>query len=301
MAGAEGLDAGSVADDPDPALGTYTGVTPSVLAPVADAVVPEQGDWLDRICPYLLSEDGTYRSTQPDEGHRCTAQDPPETLPIAFQERFCLTDRHDRCEMFKYAQSARAAALEDGGVPTEQVQGARFKPSVRSVPVAMGASGNDADAARSRRNIILVAAGFGAAVLSILVVILLSGGGGGGGAAPGLTASPDPAATAAATTGATARATPATSPAANATSGAEATPSAGDAEQLIQYEVQEGEALQAIAATFGTTRRRIIRTNDGMAEKTPYTQTGDIILVPVAAAMTIEELEALPGYLGPAE
>ena len=39
-----------------------------------------QSDWLDRICPYLLSEDGTYRSSQPDAGHRCTAQDPPATL-----------------------------------------------------------------------------------------------------------------------------------------------------------------------------------------------------------------------------
>ena len=34
-----------------------------------------------RICPYLLSEDGTSRSSQPDERHRCTAQDPPATLP----------------------------------------------------------------------------------------------------------------------------------------------------------------------------------------------------------------------------
>lgn len=297
----DGPNADAGADVADPTLGTYAGVTPSVLAPVGDAIVPEQGDWLDRICPYLLSEDGTYRSTQPDEGHRCTAQDPPESLPMAFQERFCLTDRHDRCEMFKYAQAARAAALEEGGVPTEQVQGARFKPSVRSVPLALGPSGEDADSARSRRNVVLIAAGFGAAVLFILVVILLSGGGGNEGTVPGPSGSPDPAATTAAAAVSTPRPTPATSPGAIATSAAAATPAAGGEDQLIQYEVQEGEALMAIAETFGTTRRRIIRSNEGMAEKTPYTQTGDIILVPVAAAMTVEELEAFPGYLGPAE
>jgi hypothetical protein len=58
---------------------------------------PAEGDWLASICPYLASEDGTYRSAEAHEGHRCTAQDPPATLPLAFQVRFCLTDRLTRC------------------------------------------------------------------------------------------------------------------------------------------------------------------------------------------------------------
>ena len=64
------------------------------------------------------------------------AQDPPGTLPSAFQERYCLTERHVRCEMYKYAQSARDAALGgEAGGPAAQVSSARFRPSVRSVPL----------------------------------------------------------------------------------------------------------------------------------------------------------------------
>ncbi len=48
----------------------------SVVGATAVAAVA-QGDWLASICPYLVSEDGTYRSALPDEGHRCTAQYPP--------------------------------------------------------------------------------------------------------------------------------------------------------------------------------------------------------------------------------
>ena len=92
------------------------------------------------LCPYLLSEDGTSRSSQPDERHRCTAQDPPATLPLAFQERFCLTDRHVRCEMYKVAEDARSQALAQDSIPAEQVRKARFRPTVRSRPVALESS-----------------------------------------------------------------------------------------------------------------------------------------------------------------
>ena len=38
--------------------------------PLVGAAAPSEAsleaDWLDRICPYLLSEDGTYRSAEPD-------------------------------------------------------------------------------------------------------------------------------------------------------------------------------------------------------------------------------------------
>ena len=33
---------------------------------------------------------------------------------------------------------------------------------------------------------------------------------------------------------------------------------------LVEYEVQEGEALVKIAETFGTTRARILDANEGM-------------------------------------
>lgn len=297
---------------PEPSLAA-TDLPPSVAPSVGDGVAAaplddqaqgpgsdpvDEADWLDRICPYLLSEDGTYRSTQPDDGHRCTAQDPPGTLPLAFQERFCLTDRFVRCEMFKYAQDARSAAAGDSEDPVEQVKSARFKPSVRSVPVAMGPSESGEAEPPSRRPMILVAAAIGAFILFILIVILLSGGGDGSTGGPG--ASPDPAATDSSVAASTPEATTAATPGSPATTVPGRSPEQSVApvttEQLIEYEVQEGEALVKISEAFGTTRRRIIRSNEGMAEKTPYVVTGDVIIVPASGELTIEELEAVPGF-----
>ncbi len=299
--GAFGSRAGDASDTGSGDPGVPPSVTPSVVAPALASASPEQGDWLDRICPYLLSEDGSYRSTRPDEGHRCTAQDPPDTLPLAFQERFCLTDRHVRCEMFKHAQAARTATLEQAGGSVAQVQSARFKPSVRSVPLALGPSedGNDDD--RSRRPVILGAAAVGGAILFILLVILLSGGPDRGGARPTGSSTPQPAATRIPTPAATLDSLPSATLEAGATPAPAVTPAAVDGGQLIEYEVQEGELLEKIAENFGTTRRRIIRANDGMADKSPYVEVGDIIVVPAASDMTVEELESFLGYVGPAE
>jgi phage tail protein X len=65
----------------------------------------------------------------------------------------------------------------------------------------------------------------------------------------------------------------------------------------IEYQVQEGEALVAIAETFGVSRRAILLANVGMADQKPYTQPGDIIIVPVAAALAPEVIEAVPGFI----
>lgn len=262
-------------------------------------------DWLDRICPYLLSRDGSYRSSQPDTEHRCTAQDPPSTLPLAFQERFCLSERHVRCEMFKVAQSARSAALGQEGIPADQVRTARFKPSVRSVPLALGPS-SVARPARSGppRPLILALLGVGGLAILVFVLAALLGGGGGGSGAPDASSSPAlPAATstvppsAAVVTRAPATAATNTAQPASPATGAQATepPPAG---MRIQYEVQADEALIAIAESFGTSRREILAANPGMAEQRPYTQPGDVIIVPVAPEMSRADIEAVPGFIG---
>jgi LysM repeat protein len=276
---------------------------PGALETEASAPVSES-DWLDRICPYLLSEDGTYRSTEPDPDHRCMAQDPPGTLPIAFQERFCLTERHVRCEMFKYARSAREAALggQDGS-PAAQVSSARFRPSVRSVPLALGPSrGATSDAGRRRptTGVIVAAAGAGALIVLVLLALALNGLGGGGGTSE----SPTPAAPVSAAPTARVTAPPTSEPttmtsSAPGTSDGPASVAPVGAPVLIEYEVQEGEALQKIAQTFGTTRGAILDTNEGMRDREPgepYVQPGDIIIVPVSEAMSPEDIEAQPGF-----
>ena len=45
----------------------------------------------------------------------------------------------------------------------------------------------------------------------------------------------------------------------------------------------------------------IIQANEGRADKTPSVVPGDVILVPAAGDLSIEELETLPGFLGLAE
>jgi hypothetical protein len=258
----------------------------------APAVAPvAQGDWLASVCPYLASDDGTYRTAAPDEGHRCTAQDPPATLPLAFQERYCLTDRHPRCEMYKFAQEVGA----DGAVPVAQVQAA----ASRTTAVGGGPGAN--------RRGVLVAAGVGGAAILILVVVLLMGScssdpGGGvdpeGSGEPQATGQPQGEPTP------TPKPTPTPEPTAEPTEQPEPDPDATPApsaeavEDLreIEYEVQEGEKLLKIAETFGVTRRRILRANEGMEEQEPYVAPGVIIIVPVSSEMTEDEIMAVPGY-----
>ena len=287
---------------------TSPGAAP--VAPAPAVAADPADDWLGKICPYLLSEDGTYRSTQPDEGHRCTAQEPNGTLPLAFQERFCLGDRHVRCEMYKYAQQARAAALDEGGVDRQQVQSARFKPAVRSTPVAISGTGAASTGAGgdagSRRPLMIGAAALGGLIVIVLLTLLLSGGGddaspGAGDAdtSPAADGTPLPAATDEA-----AEPTPAPTQDAEATPDGNATGGSGEPagaeRRLLIYEVQEGEALLKIAENLGTTRKRILEANEGMADSKPYVKVGDLILVPASGELTIEELEAFPGYQGPA-
>ena len=267
--------------------------------PAGAASSAQEGDWLDRICPYLLSRDGTYRSSQPDADHRCTAVDPPSTLPLAFQERFCLSERHVRCEMYKVAQSARSAALDQEGIPADQVRSARFRPSVRSVPLALGPASGTAGApgGGSRRPLVIAAIAIGLIAVLVFAVAMVLGGGGGTGPDP----SPTPAVLGSPSPEPTRTTPPSVGP---SQPGETAAPSSASpsgrpaaAGPLIEYEVQEGEALIAIAETFGTTRRDILLANPEMAGQRPYTEPGDIIIVPVSADMAPADIEAAPGFV----
>jgi hypothetical protein len=226
------------------------------------------------------------------------AQDPPGTLPTAFQERYCLTERHVRCEMYKYAQSARETALGQEGIPAAQVKSARFRPSVRSVPLTLGPSrGAGAAARRSRPPTVVVVTVAGAAALIILVLLGLALGGSGGGPGADASGSPVPTDPAASTPRATARPTAAASVAPD-TSTVPPDLLPGGTAVVIEYRVQEGEALVKIAETFGTTRGRILDANPGMRDRDPYTEPDMIIVVPVSAAMSAADIESRPGFVG---
>jgi hypothetical protein len=258
-------------------------------------------DWLDRICPYLVSDDGTSRSSQPDEHHRCTAQDPPATLPLAFQERFCLTERHVRCEMYKVAEDARSQAFAQDSIPAEQVKSARFRPTVRSRPVALEPSTSvpaDPPAPPGpNRQILIALGGAGAFALVLLVVAILLGGGGGGTGLPGGDATSPPDGPAVPTSA------PAATLAPEATSDGSALGSAEPVDTrppiLIRYEVQPGERLLKIATTFGTTLRAIVRANPDFGDEgNPRdARPGDELIVPVSPDMTQEQIMAVEGFV----
>jgi chemotaxis protein histidine kinase CheA len=155
------------------------------------------------------------------------------------------------------------------------------------------------------RKLVAAAAGLGGVVVLVVVLVLLLGScwsqpaGTSGGATPDPGASAAPAATTEATDVPTSR------PTETAASGSDGSPDPGEAatgpDVVIRYQVQEGEALLAIADEFGITRRRLQRMNEGLEEIPPAELPGTEILVPVPASMTVEELEALPGYLGMAD
>jgi hypothetical protein len=290
--------------DPD-ALETVSPDDPAWAIAAVDVDDPieepaQATDWLDRICPYLLSEDGTSRSSQPDERHRCTAQDPPATLPLAFQERFCLTDRHVRCEMYKVAEEARSQAFAQDSIPAEQVRSARFRPTVRSRPVALEPSSSTSPAPPAAtgpdRQILIALGGAGAFALVLLVIAVLLGGGGGGGGTPDGSVSVPTDSGAAATPAPVRTAPPQATP-----DGAVGTapPVVVGEPILIRYEVQPEERLQKIADTFGTTRAAIVRANSDFGDEgNPRdARPGDEIVVPVSPAMSEAEIMAVPGFI----
>ena len=202
--------------------------------------------------------------------------------------------------MYKDAQSARSAALEREGIPAGQLQSARFRPSVRSVPLAVGPSRNGgADRGPSRRPAIVATIGIVVVAVIVFVVVLTLGGSGEPGVGPD--ESPSPAVASSPSPQPTAGPTPSPEPTVEGTPGQSSGPAASQPPaagvRLVEYEVQEGEALLRIAETFGVSRSAIIRANEGMADKKPYTLPGDIIIVPLSPEIAAADIEAAPGFI----
>ena len=222
-----------------------------------------ESDWLDRICPYLISRDGTHRSSQPDRGTGVRRQSPASTLPTAFQERYCLTERHVRCEMYKVAEGSRAAALGQQGIPADQVRSARFRPSVRSVPLALGpSSASTAGTGQDSRRPAVLAVGVlavlvVAVVLLVMALVVVASGPGGRARRPA-SSSPPPRRR---------RRHPRQ---------AEHDPSGQQrrrrsAIRLFEYTVQEGEDLRSHRADARSRTGGIMLLNEDMADREPKT------------------------------
>lgn len=237
-------------------------------------------EWLQQVCPYLLSEDGTWRSTQPDPGHRCMAQDPPGELPPMFQERFCLSDRHVRCEWFKAAQTTPAAVATETGAAVGSMATAEVRPATTSGGGSRGPT----------RPLLIGAALVGGFLVLVLIALIFGSGDG---------SDPDasPRATQAAGAGATAPPGPTPGPTADPTVTLAPTEAPQPARILIEYEVQPDERLVLIAEKFGIRRQAIFRANEGMEDASPSVETGQTILVPASGEMSREDIAAVEGFV----
>jgi len=215
---------------------------------------------LPRLCPYLATTDGNWRSSNPAREHRCVAVTPPVPLALDKQRRLCLVANHAICSTYGAAVAARP--------PFAIAATPRRRVVARTTPVVLDQTRFDLrlPALRSDRisgQGLLV----GLLVLAFAAILIARPAGDGGSAngdssrasaLPGPTtaaaasATPHPSSSAPEAPVVTAR--PVGSPAPN-TSTRPASPPASSqpATSGSTYRVKSGDTLSAIAARFGTT------------------------------------------------
>jgi LysM repeat protein len=93
------------------------------------------------VCPYLLSEDGAWRSAQPSRDHRCNAVRPPAALTTTKQRSLCLGTGHVDCATFRAAEGIaadRRPAASGGLWPASRSTLLVLEPAGGSVRVRSG-------------------------------------------------------------------------------------------------------------------------------------------------------------------
>ena len=240
--------------------------TPEGAAP-ASASIPIRPTNLPvpAVCPYLLSADGSWRSTSAAREHRCTAVMPPSPLAAEKQRRLCLTADHVSCATFVAATEARATTRRPVDLR---------RPIARTTPLVLD-QGRLTLAIPSIASIPMAGQGvliglLGVAFGAVLIARLATGGGSEAGVIiPVGAGSPSPSATEAAVAAtpppATAKPTAVLTPTAKASptlvpTGPTAKPTATPAKPT-SYKVKSGDTLSGIAAEFGTTVKVLAELN----------------------------------------
>jgi LysM repeat protein len=216
------------------------------MAPESDVAPLSGDDWLDVICPYIRSADGTWRAATPVRDHRCFAMDPATEIPFLTQQRLCLTSEHAGCERFAHAQERRVAALARDRIAPERVEAARFGPFASGVPLAVEPQRPDEDATAAvgstsppRRMRWVAFGGAGALGAVLLLAVLLAG------ATRPITPLASPSPTGVAETA---------GPGPSATPRRSASPRPGRSPGGVRsYTVKEGDTLRSIAKRFELT------------------------------------------------
>jgi LysM repeat protein len=229
---------------------------------------------VDAVCPYLLAEDGRWRSASPNRDHRCTAVAPSAILAADKQRRLCLVADHVECATYQVATGQ--GDLIAAGAPARATRptGAAGRSIVRTAPLVL-------DQGRLPVAVPAITADrrFGQAALLALMAVAfaailfarLSGTGGspsssqlaagaGASASPSATATGRPSATPASTADAPARTLVPTEVEPSAEPSA--TSPASEAPAATTYKVKRGDTLSGIAAKFGTTVAVLKELND---------------------------------------
>ena len=102
------VDADAPPPGPDPASERARATAPTLAPALAAREVAT------RICPYLTSEGGAWRSAVPSRDHRCGAVEPSAPQATEKQRRHCLSADHVECSVFRAARAARATSLVAG-------------------------------------------------------------------------------------------------------------------------------------------------------------------------------------------
>jgi LysM repeat protein len=231
------------------------------------------------ICPYLIADDGAWRSSRPSRDHRCAAVTPAAALALDKQRRLCLGKAHSTCATHLAALAEAGgppyAPAGDGGdrAPLPGQAGATRWSIVRTAPVVLDVPGGGSPGGRGPRRVGqwalagLMALALGAVLLARLPDAAPTATGSpavlgatGGPAAAGLvSATPRP--RAAVVTPAPESVAP--SRVSRPSDRLTATPTAiASASMAAVHVVAPGETLSALARAYGTTVEALQEAND---------------------------------------
>jgi LysM repeat protein len=230
------------------------------------------------VCPFLVADEGTWRSAYAAREHRCGAVEPPAPLAVSKQRQLCLLAAHQGCATYLAARVVAddAAPATPGDDGAALWQGSAAPPLVLEPTRRMGAL--PTASARSGGSAALV----GLMVVAFLVLVLARVQ---SPSAPAGTSAPSLAAVAA--SGGTPTATPAPTPseAAVSPSPGGSTPSPGGTEappdataEPQTYKVKSGDTLSSIAARYDTTVKKLKAANDISDPRA--LKVGQVLIIP---------------------
>jgi LysM repeat protein len=230
------------------------------------------------VCPFLIADEGTWRSAYAAREHRCGAVQPPAPLAVAKQRQLCLVAAHEGCATYLAARTVAddAAPSTPGDDGAALWQGSAPPPLVLEPARRMGAL--PTAGARSGGSAALV----GLMVVAFLVLVLARIQ---SPAAPGMTPGPSLAAAAVATVSPVATpvadpsgTAPSPTPDGSAASAAATEPLPEATAEPRRYRVKAGDTLISIAARYDTTARKVMAAN-GISDPRAL-KVGLVLIIP---------------------